>query len=346
MMRNGEKKSATIYDIAQMTGFTAATVSKVLNNKDKISEKTRDKVLEASKELNYFPNPAARSLKTQRTNQVMISIPHMNNAFYFDMIAAIHEVANENNYSLILNYTQESEKEELKMLRNVRENFVDGLILISINFTEKHLNEIKRINQPVVFSSIGVNRIKDDEGLFDFVGVDTRKGIYLAAEHLIKQGHTRIGYVGLPLGTQTGNERYEGFCQAMKQWGLDINHEYVINGGYSRNFGYDAGIKLFNNGDVPTAICTTSDLIALGLYQAFEEKGIKIPEDVAIVGMDNIDVTTVVRPKLSTVAIASAEIGRTAAELIFKRLNGSDEQHKNIIFQPRLVVRESSKTLL
>jgi LacI family transcriptional regulator len=195
---------------------------------------------------------------------------------------------------------------------------------------------------PIVLSGICNNSIIGGEGQFDYVGVDSLRGIYMSTKHLIQQGHKKIGYVGLPSKVQIWDERFKGFCLAMEDSGLLIDEKIVITGGYDQNFGYEAGLKLAALDELPTAICASTDMTVLGLYRAFEEKGISIPNDICIVGMDNIDITTLVRPKISSVAIAQADIGRTAAELIFKRLDGLNEPNRNIIFQPVLIVRESS----
>jgi LacI family transcriptional regulator len=272
----------------------------------------------------------------------MLAINHMRDLFYFDMIEAVYDVAEKHGYSLILNYTKDDELNELKLLQSLKENYVDGLILISIIFSEKHLKAMANVNCPVVLSGICNNRFKDSNPAFDYVGVDTKTGIYISTKHLINQGHTKIGYVGLPLEKQASDERYEGFCAAMIEAGLKINERYVMLGGYTENFGYNAGLTYAKFCDLPTAICASSDMAVIGLYRAFEQEGIKIPGDICIVGMDNIDIDTLIKPKISSVAIAQADIGRTAAELIFKRLNGSTSPYESIIFQPRLIVRESS----
>lgn len=342
MRMTKKKKIITIYDIAKLTGVSAATVSNAINDKGFVSGETRAKILKVVQELNYSPNPAARSLKTKKTNHIMLAMNHMRDYFYFDMIDAVHDVAEKYGYSLILNFTEDDEKKELRLLNSLNENFVDGLILVSIIFSEKHLNEMTNINCPVVFSGICNNRLKDSNILFDYVGVDTQMGTYISTKHLISQGHTKIGYVGLPLKIQEWDERYEGFCLAMKESKLEINEKFVILGGYNEQFGFEAGLSYAKLGNLPTAICAASDLIVIGIYKAFEQEGIRIPDDICIIGMDNIDIDTLVKPKISSVAIAQGDIGRTAAELIFKRLNGSTGPNESIIFQPRLIVRESS----
>jgi LacI family transcriptional regulator len=342
MHEQRRKKDSTIYDIAKQMGVSPSTVSRTLNGIGNTTEDTRMRILATAKQLNYVPNPAARYLKTKKTNQIMLSMPDLNNPFYFDMISAIQVVAKDNGYLLVLNYSEASEQEELQMLDSIQRNFVDGLIMVSINISDRHMKKLEVLNCPVVISSICADFNTGFKPLFDYVGVDTKKGLYLAAKHLINQGHTSLGYVGLALETLPGKERYEGFCKALNESGLAIDRDLVWLRGYTESTGYEAGIHFAESGHLPTAVCTANDQIALGLYRAFEQKGLRIPQDISIVGMDNTNIAAIIKPKMSTIAIAQAEIGRTAAELIFKRLNGYKEPFQNIIYQPRLVVRESS----
>lgn len=338
-----QNRVVTIYDIAEKTGFSAATVSRVLNGKGKVADGTRELILAATKKMKYSPNYAARSLKTKSTQQIMLSIPHLTSAYYFHLIEAVHQIALSKGYSLILNHSHANEGEELKMLKHLQNNYVDGLILISINFTERHLQEINRLNIPVVLSGIGKNNLLESErGNYDYVGVDTRKGIFLATEHLLKQGHSNIGYIGLPLNTQTGMERYEGYKDAMSKWDIPVNPDYVICGGYTVDFGYNAGKQLCRLPELPTAIVTTCDHICLGLYRIFDEENISIPDDISLVGMDNTEFSAILKPKLSSIAIASDEIGNETGSVIFKRLEGWDCKKQTTIFEPTLVIRESS----
>ena len=342
-MKNFKNKHATtIYDIAGYLKISASTVSRALNNKNTVTPKTRKEVIEAAKLLNYVPNIAAQYLKTQKTKQIMISITQLADVFYIDMISAVQAVAKSHGYSLILEYTEEDIEEEIKLIKNVKKNFIDGLIMVSLNFTKEHIKEIKKLHLPIVLSSMCNNRISDGEDLFDYVGVDTKQGIYLSTKHLIEQGHTKIGFIGHDFSTHTGLERYEGFCKAMNEAGLSIEKGYIITGKYIINLGYEAGLIYAKMVDPPTALCASADLIVLGLYRAFDQENIIIPDDIAIIGMDNISTTTLVKPKISTVDLSQGEIGRYAANLIFERLEGSKKPSQNIIFKPRLIIRDSS----
>jgi len=174
--------------------------------------------------------------------------------------------------------------------------------------------------------------------------VDTQKGIYMTTQHLIQQGHTRIGYIGGNKDIVVFRERYRGYSQSLIDGGLTLEDELVFFGEkWVESTGYEAGKYFLSLKQRPTAICAANDIMAIGAIRAFEEAGLHIPKDISIIGMDNIDLTHRLKPKMSSVAIAQAEIGRTAAELIFKRLRKEEQgSPKKIIFQPRLIIRESS----
>ena len=272
----------------------------------------------------------------------MLSITYIPDEFYFDMIVAIQEVAKRNAYSLLLEYSNDDIDEEIKIIKNAKNNFIDGLIMVSLDFSEDHISEINKLSIPVVLSSICNNKIDYKEQTLDYIGADTKQGIYLSTKHLIGQGYDKIGFIGLDLNTHTGNERYKGFILAMNESGIPVKKDYIITGKFETGFGYEAGLIYAKMKDPPNAICTSADLLALGLYRAFEQEKIKIPDDICIIGMDNVDTSTLVKPKLSTVALSQEGIGRYAANLIFERLNGSNKPFQNIIFKPKLIIRESS----
>lgn len=334
----------TIYDIAKAAGVSPGTVSRTLNNIGYIKDETRQKIEKVMHDLKYIPNRAARTLKTKKTGLIMLAIPDTDNPFYVDMVKSVQDVAKFNDYSIILYYTEGRKNDELKALKMLHENFADGMILINFSFTKDHLKEIERINCPLVLSGICVSDIGGrQEDRFDYIGVDTRKGMYLAAKHLIMQGHEDIGYIGGFRELEVFRERYEGYCSALIDSGLQVRDEFVFWKNYSESTGYEAGIRFLSLDKLPTAVCAANDMLAMGALRAFEENGIKVPEDISLVGMDNIEIASRLKPKLSTVSIAQSEIGRTAAEIVFKRLKGEERgPSKKIIFEPRLVVRESS----
>jgi len=335
------KKLATIYDIAKAVKLSPATVSRVLNDKGFISDETRVKVLQAADKLNYRPNHIAKSLKTSETKQIILAISYIDEIFNFDMIAAVQEIVQSNGYSLILFYTGANEEEELKIIDSLSQNNADALILTAVNISSKVFQKISQTNKPCVVSCFC--RYENNDIPFDYVGVDTKKGIYLATKHLIDQGHTDIAYLGADINILEGRERYGGFCLAMEQSGLTVNEGFIFLGEHNELFGYESARKLTRQGKLPTAICTATDLIAMGVYRALENSEFRIPDDIAVTGMDNIHFCSFIRPKLTSVSIGQGEIGRMAANIVFDRLKGNtDEKCKNIVFAPRLIVRESS----
>lgn len=345
-MKREKSRTATIYDIASKAQVSPATVSKVLNNKGSISGDTQKRIMEIAEQLHYIPNPAARYLKTKKTNQIMLAIPNVRDLFFLDMIQVVQNTCQKHDYSLLINSSDDSEHEELKMLDNLGNNFIDGLILVSVNYTQMHLDRIKRIKRPVVLCSIGCEALNEFEPLSDFVGVDSRKGIYLATKHLIAQGHTQIGFVGLDVNNQTGNERYHGFLSAMNESHIPIHEEYVKTGGADEIFGNQVGMEYSVMKNSPTAICASADQIVIGLYKAFNKSNILIPDDIAIIGMDDTYIDEVIKPKLSSVNLSPSEIGKSAINLLLQRIEGDDSSMKSVIYQPKLVIRESSKRAL
>jgi len=339
-----DKKLTTIYDIAEHVEMTPTTVSRVLNNKGYISDKTRKKVLKAAKQLNYKPNLVARSLKTGETKQIILAMPFINEMFNFDFITTIQQGVQSKGYSLLLRYTDAKSDEEIKTIESLAMNNADALILLVIDITNELLEVLSEARRPCVL--VFFNSYSERDLPVDFVSIDSRKGIYMAANHLIKQGHTELGYIGPSFETSEGRERYKGFCEAMEENSLPIDQELVFNGTYTELFGYQCGVAMCESGKKATAICAASDLIALGLYRAFEQFDVRIPQDVCIVGMDNTDVCTIVKPKLSSVAMLQEELSRCSVETIFEYLDGDKDMSghivKHITYEPRLVIRDSS----
>lgn len=170
-------------------------------------------------------------------------------------------------------------------------------------------------------------------------------GMFLVTRHLILQGHTRIAYIGGRKGHQAFAERYEGYCDAFVDSGMAIDESMVLWDDYSESSGYRCALNLVAMAHLPTAVCTANDILALGLLRALDERGIRIPQDMSIVSMDNIDVAARLKPRLSSVAISQYEIGRAAAQMRLRRLDGETPPPLTVVFTPRLIVRESSVVL-
>jgi LacI family transcriptional regulator len=207
---------------------------------------------------------------------------------------------------------------------------------------EHHLQLIKSAGHPVVLCCTGSGNLDGVERYCDFFGVNSYMGLRMAAEHILKQGHRNIGYLGFFAETKTEQERLRAFYDIMAEYNLPVNPENIRQGPPEESFGYEAGMHFARLKDRPTAICSTADMMLIGLYEAFEDEHIRIPEDVAVVSMDNIQVGTIMRPRLSSVTLEQAAMGRMAAHTLFKRIAGSKDVFQSELLEPALIVRESS----
>lgn len=332
--------TSTIYHIAERLGISPSTVSRALSGKGYCSDKTRLRVLQAAKELNYAPDQAAKMLKTKKTGKILFAVPDICNPFYFDMINGINSVIEQYGYLLILFYTKHSLKEELRAIQNLRERIADGMIMVSFHFCDKNIGMINALNAPVVLTNKYESPSGEDR--FDYVYVDTYLAVKQATEHFLKQGMERIAFVGGDMKEQTGYERYCGYRDALLDAGLRPDDDLVCESNYTESGGYASGLALLGKKARPQAIVAANDLMAIGIMKACEEVGLRIPDDLALSGLDNLDISSRVYPKLTSVAMMQEEIGRNAAQILMDRLHGDLSERKKIRLLPRLVVRESS----
>jgi LacI family transcriptional regulator len=214
------------------------------------------------------------------------------------------------------------------------------MILVSFNFSRRNIEPINACGMPVVLTNRYDSRGGGDR--FDYVYIDTRKGIGLATAHLLAAGHRRIAYLGGFPSEQTGAERLAGYRDAMETAGVEVDPGLVVNSDYTRAGGYEAGRLLLAADRRPTAVVAANDLMAIGFMQACDAGSVRIPGDVSVVGMDNTDLATFVKPRLSSVVMREEDIGANAASLLIERILGGRTARKTVRLEPELVVRESS----
>jgi len=335
-------KPATIYDVAKKAELSANTVSRVLRDKNYIAKETRDRVLKAVQELNYSPNRIASSLRRSKTMQVLLAVPYIWESFNFKLIAAVQDYVQKCGYSLVLMYTNTLESMEVQAISNLECNHADALILLTVNPTPFIIQRLEKTNKPCVLCSVA--RYEGDKAIgVDYVCTDTEYGIYLSANHLIAQGYSSLFYIGPRRDTIEGYSRLSGFRAAVREAGLDTINEYIETGGHDESFGYECGKKIAAMKSRPTAVCAATDLIVLGLYKAFGENCIKVPEEIAVTGMDDIDICIYAQPKITSVSILQDKLGLLAAEMVMDRIASNDRMdYKNITLKPDLIIRESS----
>lgn len=345
-MKNPNKKKSysnvTIYDISEIAGVSAATVSRALNNKGSISKKTVNKIKDIATKLNYYPNRVARMLKEKLTNQIMLSMPDTYNEFYFDIISEVNKYCKKKGYSLLLNYHETDQEIIFKMLDNLNGNFIDALILISVDINTGLINRMNKTKRPIVLSNVSSPPPAIYKGNYDFIGVDTCTAMYLSVKHLIENGYRRIGYIGLSLDSMLGRERLSGYKLALEQFNISIDPSIIYTKGYKEIVGYKCALDMLKNKNTPTAISTCNDVLALGVYRAFDEMNINIPKDISVVGMDDSNVCKIVKPKMSSVSLCPKEIGQISAKLALDRVENQEKSYESVLLKPKLFIRESS----
>ena len=277
----------TIYDIAKEANVSPATVSRVLNRQGNVRDDTAKRVLRVAKARKYSPNAMARSLRTKKSFLIGLIIPDIENPVYPAPVRGIQDVANQKDYSVIIHSTDGNERKEIETIRRLTAAGVDGLI---INISESCAllgEEIRRLRQgslPIV--ALGPWHADLE---IDCVSVDNQQGAYLATEHLLKLGHRKIAIVLGPKENLSSRERFRGYKKAMDDSCVQVLPDLIQEGNFKMGSGYKAAQKLLAGEEKPDAIFCVNDVMALGAVKAIQEGGLRIPEDLAVIGFDDIE---------------------------------------------------------
>ncbi len=331
------KGTITIADVAKKAGVAKSTVSRVINHESGVKAATRRKVNQAIESLNFTPSILARSLKTKLRRQIALAIDDIRNPYYPELAWAAEQVAKENDFRLVLINHYGNPSEELAAIKEANDMHIDGIILLSISHP-KTLRAV--VNQaPVPVCLIG---LYEEDIHADTVTLSGSVG-GMAVEHLIRIGRTRIAYAGGPRNLHLGG-RYSAYEHSLASHGMRLDPDWVyIGDNMSLQTGIEAAEYFCGLDDKPDAIFASNDLIAIGAIQALSDAGVKVPEEIAVVGIDDIKWCTLTRPRVSSVSNLSPEIGRNAAELLLKRIESpADTPYRRIRLEPRLIVREST----
>ena len=307
----------TIKQIANKAGVSIATVSKIVNKKDeRISQATRDRVLSIIEQEGYVPNTVARSMVTKRTKSIGLIIPDISNPFFPDMARGVEDYANEHGYSLILCNSDNDINKEEKYLGLLQEKMVDGIIITASSSRTDESPKIKGINIPIVSVDRDIDGLDDN----DKVTVDNEGGAYEAVTFLLNKNYKKILHISGPLISKTAKDRYKGYKRAHKDYNIDLINNHLYEGKYTAESGYEAITKMIEDKvDFDSVFCG-NDLIALGVYKAFHERNIKVPEDIGIVGFDDIYMAAIVSPELTTVHQPSYQMGFKSVELLINKI--------------------------
>jgi len=328
---------ATIKDVAEKAGVSIATVSRVFNNYASVREKTRIRVLRAAHELNYAPNILARGLQLKKTETIGVILPDLSGEFFSEVIRGIDEVASRRGYHILVSSYHSRGNEIEMMQRMLGESRVDGLILMAPLLSRRNLPAIAESKSPVVLLN---SPTKGSE--IDTIVIDNFRGAYLMTQHLIGHGHQRIAFIRGPEGNFDAEERLLGYKTAMEEEGLPIVPELVERGTFLKQSGFLAMTRLLSLKQPPTAVFASNDEMAIGALEAAQKSGVNVPEDMAIVGFDDILVARYVRPPLTTVHIPIYDLGSLAAERLIDSIEspGSMVKERKVI-ATGLIIRES-----
>lgn len=304
----------TIKEIAEIANVSSATVSKVLNGKDKyISEATRQRILEIVEREGYIPNAIAKSLKMKSTKTLGIIIPDVMNLFFSELARGVEDAAEIEGYSVILcNSDNKSSKEE-KYIQVLQEKMVDGIILTASELSVSR--SLKKRNTPLVLLDRDI-LMEEEVGR---IVVDNEEGGYKATEFLISKGCKNIGFISSDAITKSSGQRLNGYKRALLENGLKFDENKIFLQSYTIETGYEGIKALLKNNDLD-GICCGNDLIAIGAMNALKEKNIKIPEDVKVIGFDDIQISQYVDPPLTTIKQPTYQLGKEAVNMLIEMI--------------------------
>lgn len=341
-MQKDTKKfhTPTIIDVARESGVSYSTVSRALNGYEFVKPSTRDKVLRAAEKLGYVPNQQARSLAGGRSNLIGVLVPNLGNGYISEIIRGVDEQLAESNYNLILYTTHRHLGKESSYVATIMNGAADGLLLIVPLTSMTYLDSLRQQNFPYVLIDQS-----DTDNRSSIVRVTNWQGAYDATRYLLELGHRRIGFITGLMELTSATERLEGYRTAMTDHGAPVLDELVIEGDYWERGGYNATRKLLDLPQLPTAIFASNDLSAFGAMEAIRQQGLRIPEDISIVGFDDIPQAPYSYPKLTTVRQPLDQIGRTAVKMLLEHIEKPGLGTQQITVTTQLIVRDSCQPL-
>jgi len=331
----------SIKDIAEAAGVSHSTVSRALSDSPLVKAETKVRIQRLAKDMGYTPDAIARSLVTQKTHTVGVVVTIITDPFVAEVVQGIEDLAQEHDYSVILASSASEPERELAAVEMLRAKRVDSVIVTSSRVGALYLEHLERIGVPVVL----VNNHNAQSGRYTFsVSVDNQHGGRLATRHLVEQGHRCIGYISGPADHSDDAERLAGYRQAVDEAGIPFDPALVVPGNGRLDGGERALHALAGLAELPTAVFCYNDMTAIGLISAARQAGLSVPQDLAVVGFDDIPLAARVCPPLTTVAQPQRDMGRWAMQMALALMTAGDSTtpFSDIVVKGKLVVRESS----
>lgn len=334
---------SNIKDVAKLANVSISTVSRVINNAPNVQPETKEKVLNAVKKLNFKPNRIAQSLGGGSFHSIGIVSARSSNQGYVPLVLqSISEVADEKDYEIILNNSLNEMKEIEKCLSMIDSKVIQGLILLSSRINDRLIEKLYELNFPFVVVGKVLNEYLADKVYT--VDTDNLTDCKEAINFLIGLGHKRIGCIHAPLNYVGSKERLDGHIEAHKEAGIPVDYSLIANGGYTINQSYEAALKLLKCDNPPTAIFATDDIKAMGVYKAVFELGLRIPEDISVVGHNNYDISQIATPPLTTIDVPIPELGRVATKKLIDIMAGKTPPIRTIL-DTKFIVRGSCRKI-
>jgi len=326
-----------IKEIADDAQVSIATVSRVLNGSQSVSEELRARVMASVQKLGYQPNMVARSLRTRRSFVIGVVIPTISNPFFTDIVRAVEDVAHQAGYVVTIHSSDQDLAKERRYLQVLRRRMADGVIIAVADREASDMSPLTADGIPVVL----VDRCLEGASL-DSVTVDTKRGAYVAAEHLIERGYRRIAFLGGPRHVSTANDKLEGYRQALKEHGVPIHDELILFGDYTEASGRELGRRVLNMPHRPDAVLVANNVMTLGFFTVVREYGLRVPHEIAFIGFDDRQWASLVTPPVTMIDQPTYDLGRVATEMLLERMEGEQgREPRHQVLPARLVVRGS-----
>ncbi|OEE46767.1 substrate-binding domain-containing protein [Vibrio anguillarum] len=332
---------ATMKDIARLAGVSTSTVSHVINKSRYVSDEIAERVNKAAQDLNYAPSALARSLKMNRTRTIGMLVTTSTNPFFGEVVKGVERSCYHKGYNLILCNTEGDSQRMQASINTLLQKRVDGLLLMCSTLEGERIDVFERYPDiPVVVMDWGPMLFPSDK-----IQDNSLRGGYIAANYLIECGHKEIGCITGPLIRHQAQMRYEGYKRAVLEAGLDICPNWIVESDFECEGGYEAFNKMLAKGLLPSAIFVSNDMMAMGVINAANEKGIRIPEDLSLMGYDDIHIARFMSPALTTIHQPKYRLGKAAVDTLLARLENEALEPQIVQLEPTLVVRKSIKMM-
>ena len=330
---------ATIYEVSKLAGVSLATVSRVINDSGKVTPKTREKVLAAIEELGYRPNSMAQSLASKRSNSVGILIPELHGPFFGVMLSSIEKELRDADKRVIITAGHSDENKERDCIEFLLGSSCDALILHVYSVSHEYLVELNKGPVPIIVLNNYVPEMPDN-----CIFLDNEHGGYLATKALLDHGHTSLAYISGPHWKSDSFKRLSGHKRALQERDLTFDEKLVVEGDFEEASGRAAMLQLLSLNVPFTGVVCANDEMAAGAMDTARKQGLKVPDDISVIGYDNVNFTHYLHPKLSSIGCRISEMGQMAARSVLKNAYGRTDLEIQNSFKPRLVLRDSIKS--